>query len=144
MKIRKATGCIAVLAIALAASAAYPQEVRLVDYAELERELVGRIDFEDFSRVPSPGNVLDGIAVFEGARIGERFDGQLVAQNGGFDVLHLAPERPLRLQSGLAGQNLAVEFVFFMSNQLKGMVPPGFPERDAGGEGAVAILFDRD
>lgn len=137
-------GCVVSLVLALAATAAQPQAIQLVPYSELEARLVARVDFESYSRVPSPGNVLDGIAVFEGARIAERFSGQLVAQDGGFDILHLAPAGPLALQPGVAGQNLAVEFVFFMSNQLKGMAPPGFPEKDAGGEGAVAILFDRD
>ena len=31
-----------------------------------------------------------------------------------------------------------------LSNQVAGLAPPGYPERQAGGEGAIAVLFDRD
>ncbi|MCG6902061.1 MAG: hypothetical protein LJE68_05210 [Rhodobacter sp.] len=126
------------------ATAAQSQAIQQVPYAQLEDELTARIDFEGFPRLPSPGSQLDGIQAFDGALIGERFDGQMIAQDHGFDILHLAPTPPLRLRPGANGENLAVEFVFFMSNQLKGMAPPGFPERNGGGEGAVAILFERD
>ncbi len=118
--------------------------VDLVPYAELEGELSSKIDFESYAKVPSPGEPLDGIVALDGASFGERFAGQVLAQDGPFDALHLTPRGPLALEAGIPGQNLAVEFVFFMSNQLKGMAPPGFPEREAGGEGAVSILFDRD
>lgn len=136
-------GC-AVLLFAVIASAAQPQAIQQVPYAELEDKLVARIDFETYPKAMSPGNPLDGVVVFDGARFAEQFAGQLVAQEAGFDTLHLLPVRPLTLQPGVPGQNLAVEFIFFLSNQLKGMAPPGFPEKNAGGEGAVSILFDRD
>lgn len=136
--------CVLSLAIGLAATAAQPQAIQQVPYAQLEQELVSRIDFENYPKTMSPGNPLDGIEVFDGARFAERFAGQLVAQEAGFDTLLLTPSPPLMLQAGIAGQNLAVEFIFFLSNQLKGMAPPGFPERNAGGEGAVSILFDRN
>lgn len=136
-------GCAATV-VFLAATAAQPQAIQQVPYARLEQELVARIDFESYPKAVSPGNRLDGVEVFEGARIAERFTGQIVGQDSGFDALLLMPMPPLRLQAGKPGENLAVEFVFFMSNQLKGMAPPGYPEKDAGGEGAVSILFDRD
>ncbi len=132
------------LCAALAATPAQPQAIQLVPYATLEPRLSARIDFESLPRLPSPGRNIDGIARFTGARIAERFAGQVTLSPAGFDELHATPTPPLRLEPGLPGQNLAVEFVFFMSNQLKGMAPPGFPERSAGGEGAVSILFDRD
>ena len=133
------------LAVAVAVpAAAVAQAVQQVSYSLLDEELVNRIDFESYPRLMSPGQVLDNVQAFDGATIGERFQGQLLGLENGFDALHFMPEPPLALRAGVAGQNLAVEFVFFMSNQLKGMAPPGFPEREAGGEGAVSILFDRD
>ena len=123
---------------------AVAQAVEQVAYAELQGELVELIDFENYDKVMSPGKPLDEIEVFNGARFGERFAGQILAEQDGFDVLHLKPVGPLSLSSGVPGQNLAVVFIFYMSNQLKGMAPPGFPQVEAGGEGAVSILFDRD
>ncbi len=134
----------AVLLAAALTTQAQAQNVLLVPYAELERELTAKIDFESYPKFPDPGQPLDGIEVLDGARFGERFAGQVIAQDGPFDALYLAPRGPLTLEAGVPGQNLAVVYIFFMSNQLKGMAPPGFPERDAGGEGAVSILFDRD
>jgi len=128
----------------LAAGAALSQAVELVPYAELEGELTARIDFESYAKMPSPGLPLDGVEVFDGARFAERFKGQLAVQRAGFDDLLAAPVAPLTLEPGPPGQNLAVMFIYFMTNQLKGMAPPGYPEEEAGGEGAVSVLFDRD
>ncbi|KMW60604.1 hypothetical protein AIOL_000768 [Candidatus Rhodobacter oscarellae] len=131
-------------ALIVCATAAWPQAIQQVPYETLEQELGALIDFENYPKRASPGRALEGTQVFEGARIAERFRGQLVAQEAGFDALLLAPQSPLTLEPGAPGQNLAVEFIFFMSNQLMGIAPPGFPKRNGGGEGAVSILFDRD
>ena len=130
--------------LVLAAAPLGAQEVVQVPYAGLEGELTSRIDFETYPRIPSPGDPLDGVAVHDGASFAERFRGQVITQEAGFDVLRLPPAAPLSLEAGAPGQNLAVVYLFFMSNQLKGMAPPGFPRHEAGGEGAVAVLFDRD
>lgn len=128
----------------VAASLAQAQAVLQVPYKDLEAELSTRIDFETYPKSPSPGRALEGTQLFDGARIAERFRGQVVAQVQGFDALMSPPSGPLVLEPGPPGQNLAVEFIYFMSNQLMGTAPPGFPERAGGGEGAVSILFDRD
>lgn len=130
--------------LAFAPGVVLAQAVERAPYTVLEDELVQRIDFESLPRVPSPGRAVDTIAVFDGARIAERFRGQVVVQSDGFDALLAQPERPLALEPGQPGQNLAFEFVYFMSNLMMGTAPPGFPERAGGGEGAVSILFDRD
>ena len=129
---------------ALAAAPAQSQAIEPVPYADLETELTTRIDFESYPKILSPGQPLDTIEVFDGAQFAERFRGQLLTQTAGFDDLFALPVSPLTLQPGQPGQNLAVMFIFYMSNQLKGMAPPGFPAEHAGGEGAVSILFDRD
>jgi hypothetical protein len=130
--------------LALFPLAALGQDVLRVSYDTLSERLVALIDFETLPKRPSPGEAVDGVLSFEGAGLAEGFRGQRVAQSGGFDALHLAPASPLTLQPGAPGQNLAVEFVYFMSNQVMGTAPPGFPDRRGGGEGAVSILFDRD
>ena len=138
------THTLCALSFAICAGIAGAQEIERVPYTVLEQELVARIDFEDLPRIPSPGKAVDQIMAFQGAQIAERFRGQLVAQDAGFDAFLSDPSAPLVLEVGPPGQNLAIEFVYFMSNQIMGTAPPGFPERDGGGEGAVSILFDRD
>lgn len=120
------------------------EPVTLVSYHELESRLVSRIDFESFPRTLSPGTPLDGLVALEGAQLGERFTGQTLSEIDGFDRLSHFPMPPLRLEAGQNGQNLAVSFIYMLSNQLDGLGVAGYPERSAGGEGAIAILFDRD
>ena len=72
----------ALLTLALPAMA---EPVTLVPYADLEPRLVTRVDFEDFPRRLSPGVQIDGIQRVEGAAMGERFQGQLIWQEDGFD-----------------------------------------------------------
>lgn len=123
---------------------AWADPVILVPYEELEPRLVNRIDFEGFPRHMSPGVSLDGIVDLDGASLGERFTGHVLTERDGFDWLSHWPLPPLKLEPGADGQNLAVSFLYTMSNQLGGLGPRGFPSRDAGGEGSIAILFDRD
>ena len=134
---------LSILAVALAAPA-QADSIALVPYETLEPRLVTRVDFEDLPRQMSPGTSLDGVQRFEGARIGERFAGQTLFHENGFDRLSPAPLPPLTLSAGAPGQNLAVSFITTLSNQVAGLAPPGYPERRAGGEGAIAVLFDRD
>jgi hypothetical protein len=119
-------------------------EVLRVPYDELLPELSEKIDFETYPRRLSPGTRLDGLEAFPGASIGERFAGQETRSTDVFDTLAGMPRGPLRLEAGGAGQNLAVAFVYMLSNQLTPLGPAGWPERDAEGEGAAAILFEVD
>lgn len=131
----------ALLALALPAMA---EPVTLVPYADLEPRLVTRVDFEDFPRRLSPGVQIDGIQRVEGAAMGERFQGQLIWQEDGFDRVGPLADAPLALAAGADGQNLSISLIYQLSNQLQGLAPPGYPAINAEGEGAVAVLFDRD
>lgn len=129
------------LGLAVPASA---DTVLRVPYETLEPRLVTRIDFEDYPRQLSPGTRLDDLQPFDGAIIGERFSGQSLSHEGGFDRLSPTPLAPLSLQAGESGENLAVSFIFQLSNQLVGLGPAGYPARESSGEGAVSVLFERD
>jgi hypothetical protein len=122
----------------------HAQAIERIPYADLEVLLAERLDFEAMPRHLSPGLPLEGLQSFDGASIGERFLGQGIEQEDGFDRLTFAPIGPLTLVPGDEGQNLAVAHIFFLSNQIKGIAPPGFPAREAGGEGSIAVLFDQD
>ncbi len=130
--------------ILLPGAASADPAVRLVPYASLEARLATRLDFENFPRRMSPGLPLDGVQRVEGAALGERFDGQTLWQQDGFDRLAPVARAPLRLLAGQAGENLVVSMIGPLSNQLGGLAPPGWPAVEAGGEGAIAVLFDRD
>ncbi|MGI9490736.1 MAG: PEP-CTERM sorting domain-containing protein [Geminicoccaceae bacterium] len=116
-----------------------------VDYFSLS---VGQtIDFESIAGGVAPGTNYDDLLNFGGVLIGERFAGQTLSFSGNSDVLSGGPTGPLSLVAGASGQNLVVasspiEGVF--TNAVAGLGRLGFPNFDAGGEGAVAILFDND
>ena len=136
---------IALTGSVLAMGRAAPAEAVLrVPYDPLMRELGELIDFEDYPRRLTPGTRLDAVQAYPGAAIGERFAGQAVSMEAGFEVLSPRPFGPLRLEAGRAGENLAVAFILLLTNQLSGVAPPGYPDRDALGEGAISILFDAD
>lgn len=125
----------------LAALKAQAQVVQ-VPYAPLVEELGRVIDFESFPKYMSPGTRLDDVQDLDGASFAERFLGQEVLQDQGFDALSGAPLAPLTLVPGAPKENLSVTFYFLISNHLVGNAAPGFPESRAGGEGAIAALFD--
>lgn len=133
-----------ILALLILALPAAAEPVLRVPYGELEGRLVARIDFEDYPRHLSPGTKLDGIQPAKGAAFAERFAGQALLSAGGFDVVVSDPAGPLRLAAGAPGENLSVSFIYMLSNQLEGLAAPGYPAREASGEGAVSVLFERD
>ncbi|MEL6645737.1 MAG: hypothetical protein AAFQ79_17535 [Pseudomonadota bacterium] len=134
----------ALLALLALTLPAHTEPITLVPYTDLEPRLTTRVDFEDFPRRLSPGISLDGIQPVEGAALGERFQGQLIWQQDGFDRTGLIPDAPLALVAGAEGQNLSIALIYQLSNQLQGLAPPGYPATNAEGEGSVAVLFDRD
>ncbi|MBN9889422.1 hypothetical protein [Salipiger abyssi] len=100
----------------------------------------------DFSNLPSGygiGRALSGIVDEPGAHFGERFDGQSLDTASGHDRLSGQPLPPLRLIAGEEGRNLGT-ISLWGNNVLKGHGPRGFPDAGAVGEGAIAVLFDRD
>jgi hypothetical protein len=119
-------------------------QVTTESYAILQDELDGRIPFETLPQRAEPGFNLDAPIRTRGAWIGERFAGQGVT-GALHDALSGRPRAPLSVMPGRAGRNLSVALHRgFGSNALFPLGPAGFPELSARGEGAVAVLFNRD
>ncbi|MEM6636660.1 MAG: hypothetical protein AAF667_12300 [Pseudomonadota bacterium] len=132
------------LVLTLAFAGPVAADIVRVPYDPLLSELDTQIDFETYPKKMSPGTKLDNVQSFDGASFGERFRGQSVVQEDGFDALAGIPSGPLEVYAGAPSENLSVTFYFLISNHLVGNAAPGFPESYAGGEGAIAVLFDRD
>ena len=128
--------------LAILASPAAADGIRTVPYDDLKTRLARIVDFENFSRYMSPGTRLEGVQDFDGVRAAERFSGQITQQNEGFDQILGDPLPPLTLAAGREFENLAVTFYFMITNHLVGHAAPGYPEDKAGGEGAIALMFD--
>ena len=119
-------------------------QVQSESYATLAREMDGRIDFETLPQRPEPGFNLDAPMRVRGAWLGERLTGQTVT-GAPHDQITGAPNFPLTITAGAPGRNLSVALHRgFGSNALFALGPGGFPALDARGEGAVAVVFDRD
>ena len=115
--------------------------INTVTYASLTGTQL--ITFDDVAGGGAPGTNYDAIFESGNTAIGERFVGQSVVANGNFDTMSGAPSAPLKLTVGAAGQNLNV-FTNSGSQVLTGLGPRGFPDFEAIGEGAFAVLFDFD
>ena len=99
-------------------------------------------DFEGFAGGPHPGTNYDGIIAGNAISFAERFAGQTQSDQGDFDAILGNPTDPLTLQVGDPNDNLNI--FLDVTNVLDGLGPLGFPDPDAIGEGAVAILFAID
>ena len=130
--------------ITTASSLVYAAPINQVDYFSLSGSEL--IDFDSAAGGDVPGTNYDGIINSSGASFAERFVGQTLSASGTSDVLSGVPVGSLSLQIGAAGQNLnlvsGVGYPF--GNLLTGLGNLGFPDPEAIGEGAVAILFDND
>lgn len=104
------------------------------------------ITFDDQQASYGPGRHLDAVLELKGARFGERFSGQGLTATGPHDsVTGAAFGPPLVVVAGDAGQNLALVHMGGAARTvLVGYGMAGFPKRDAQGEGAIAVQFDRD
>ncbi|MBC7928046.1 MAG: PEP-CTERM sorting domain-containing protein [Bryobacteraceae bacterium] len=116
--------------------------INLVPYANLTGTQL--ITFEDVAGGGAPGTSYNGIFQSGRTAFAERFLGQMLGVNGLTDVLSGAPTGSLSLQAGAPGQNLNVFDDGTGLNVLNGLGPAGFPNFDALGEGAIALLFDFD
>ncbi|MEL6169595.1 MAG: hypothetical protein AAFR35_12960 [Pseudomonadota bacterium] len=123
---------------------AFADGILRTDYADLEPRLTARVDFEDHPRFMTPGQRHDEVIEADGARFGERLLGQRVQQSNGFDRLRGQPISPVAIAAGAPGENLSVTHYLLISNHLVGNAAPGYPDFKAGGEGSVAILFERE
>jgi hypothetical protein len=121
----------------MVATSAVAAPINEVSYGSIA---VGQtIDFEGLA----PGTNYDSVLNFGGVKIGERFAGQTLSSSGNSDVLGGTPSSPLNVIAGATGKNVTI-FDFFGTNVLAGLGPTGFPNFNAIGEGAIAILFDND
>lgn len=142
---RASPWCSACAALVLAdAAAACDTAVCVVNPDTLA--LTQTITFDDQQSSYGPGRHLDEVLILNGARFGERFAGQGLSPTGPHDsVTGTALGPPLVLIAGDAGQNLALVHMGGATRTvLVGYGPAGFPKRDAQGEGAIAVQFDRD
>ena len=101
------------------------------------------ITFEDVRSGAGPGLYIDDILPLDGATFGERFAGQSVAARGAHDEILGNALPPLTMMPGADGRNLSV-VNFYGQTVINGFGEAGFPRREAQGEGAIAVLFDRD
>jgi hypothetical protein len=99
------------------------------------------VTFQDVPGGSPPGINYDEIVTSGAVGFAERFVGQTLSYNGVFDVLSGAGSKPLMLEVGAPGQNLDLLTDIFANNILAGLGPLGYPNLDAIGEGAVAMLF---
>lgn len=101
------------------------------------------LTFEDVPNSLGVGARIDDLLTRPGARLGERFAGQILTQDGDFDRVSGRPDAPLTVQPGTPGRNLgAIRLPGTVV--LHGLGPRGFPRAEAIGEGAIAIAFDHD
>jgi len=132
--------CAGVISIVSSPTIAAP--INLVDYSSLHG--AGVIDFESLTGGTESGTNYDGVIDLTGASFAERFVGQTLTVSGNFDVLSGMPVNSLALQAGVPNQNLVLLTYGLDGNVLAGLGPTGFDNFSAIGEGAVAILFERD
>jgi hypothetical protein len=102
------------------------------------------VTFQDVPAESSPGINYDAIVTSGTVGFAERFVGQTLSYNGIFDVLSGAGSTPLTLEVGAPSQNLDVLADIFADNILAGLGPLGYPDLNAIGEGAVAMLFPQE
>ncbi len=101
------------------------------------------ITFDDQPSGFGAGRMVSGVMMLDGAQIGERFAGQYVRDDAGFDRVEGAPLAPLQVVAGEETQNMTV-IRLADTAVLSGDGSAGYPKREATGEGALAVLFDRD
>lgn len=134
----------AVLILLALTGALHAGPIERVPYADLQDRLASRLDFETYPRRLSPGLPAEGLQRFDGATLGERFAGQRLSYDGDFDRVGGPARGALAVVAGPDRRNLSVAFIPGLSNLMHGLGRSGYPRDEATGEGAIAILFDRD
>lgn len=136
--------------VALWSGPAPTAQIERLSYEAASALTLGHVDFETLPHLPEPGHVLTHGYAFAGGRIGERFEGQslrpIIHGEDLYDEIgNERPTLPLALESGAPNEGLSVSFHrAFRSNALYPLGPRRWPVPEARGEGAAAILFDRD
>ncbi len=122
---------------------AFATPILEVDYASLSTNTL--VDFEGIPAGDHPGTSFDSILADSGIAFAERFVGQTLTYDSNFDVVSGDPTGPLALQVGASGENIAVwNRVGYDNAVIGGLGNVGFPDKDAIGEGALAMLFEID
>lgn len=101
------------------------------------------IDFNDVTSSLGIGSRIDEVLVRDGVVFGERFAGQIREASGDFDVITGTPLLPLTVLDGGPGQTLGAMHLLG-TIVLHGHGNRSYPRVEAVGEGAVAVLFERD
>lgn len=131
-----------VLALSLASPAlACTDPVCLVDNDSLR--FTRTVTFDDLPSGFGVGREVTGLLHQDGVSFGEHFVGQLRQAEATFDRIAGLAANPLQLIDGGPGQSLGIMRLYGTS-VLHGHGPEGFPRPQAVGEGAIALLFDRD
>lgn len=134
--------CILATAIFLAPAAfACDRPICLAEASEFR--FTRLIDFDDLTTSIGIGSKFDHVIIRDGASFGERFAGQLRQERGDFDVIVGTPLMPLTVVDGGPGETLGT-MRLLGSNVLHGHGHRRYPRVEAIGEGALAVLFDRD
>ena len=115
--------------------------VCLVDVTSLH--FAREVTFDDQPSSFGAGRMVEGLIALDGVSFGERFAGQALAAAGDFDRVDGQPAAPLALVAGESRQNMTI-IRLADTNVLTGDGPALFPAREATGEGALAVLFERD
>ncbi len=103
------------------------------------------ITFDDQPAGWGPGILVDGVLELPGAVFGERFAGQNLSFDQGYDTISGPALPPLTLMAGEPGQTMSlVRMGGSARTVLNGFGPAAFPSREGQGEGAISVLFDRD
>ncbi len=100
------------------------------------------ITFDDQASSYGPGRPQTGIMTLSGAAFGELFAGQTLQADGNFDRVAGMPDAPLTIQT-VNTPSLSIVRLSD-TNVLSGYGPTGYPKPTATGEGAIAVLFERD
>lgn len=127
--------------VPFAAQAACERPVCLTDPESLVFSKL--IDFDDVMASLGLGSRLDDVLIRDGTTFGERFAGQSRHASGDFDVITGKPLLPLTVLDGGEGQTLGAMHVRG-SIVIHGHGPRVYPKVEAVGEGAIAVLFERD
>lgn len=106
-------------------------------------DLARIITFDDQPGNLGPGRLIGAPLILPGASFGDGFAGQVRAVSGTFDAISGPASAPLTLFNTPAKEMLSVTRLA-STNVLNGLGPLGYPQFGATGEGAIAILFDRD
>ena len=101
------------------------------------------ITFDDQASGFGPGRPAADVIRMDGVSFGEHFAGQTLERIDDFDRVSGRAFGPLTIRPGATSENLTI-IRLADTNVLSGYGPTGYPNHSATGEGAIAVMFDRD